>query len=255
MERFICENVFIPLRSAPSHKAEMVSQILFGEKYIITDRSGHWLKIEDLFTGYPGWVDEDHIRYSVDNAETAESRVLNRSLLCIRNDNTKMVLEAGCEIYNADAEKKVFTVGGNVYSTKKEFSSSFLKKSGNVAETAIQFINSPYIWGGRIPSGIDCSGLTCLVYKIHGTAIPHDSRQQSEIGTDIAFIDEAIPGDLVFFDDERGRISHVGMIISRGLVIHASGRVRIDSIDHQGIYRYNTKSYSHHLRRIKRILP
>ena len=93
-----------------------------------------------------------------------------------------------------------------------------------------------------------------LVYKIHGIAIARDSWKQAEEGKMIDFIDEAEPGDLVFFDNDRRRISHVGMIISRGLVIHASGRVRIDSIDHQGIFKQEIGGYSHKLRTIRRIL-
>jgi cell wall-associated NlpC family hydrolase len=123
-----------------------------------------------------------------------------------------------------------------------------------MTDTAMKFVNSPYIWGGRIPSGIDCSGFVQLVYKIHGVKIPRDSWQQAETGETVSFIEETVPGDLVLFDNERGRISHVGMILSRGLVIHASGRVRIDTIDHQGIYKNDIKGYSHRLRTIRRII-
>jgi cell wall-associated NlpC family hydrolase len=118
----------------------------------------------------------------------------------------------------------------------------------------MRFINSPYIWGGRIPSGMDCSGFTQLVCKIHGKPIPRNSWQQAETGENISSIDEAKPGDLVFFDNEQGRIIHVGMMISSGLVIHASGRVRIDQIDHHGIFKKEIGAYSHHLRSIRRII-
>jgi gamma-D-glutamyl-L-lysine dipeptidyl-peptidase len=253
MEVFICENVFVPLRFGPSHKSEMLSQILFGEKYSIIDQSGHWYKIETLFDHYTGWIDINHLQQSGDK-DGLTGHVLNRSLLCFKNDKTRLVLEAGCEIYDPDYENKVFSAGGNKYGTCSEFSYGYVTIRESIADTAMRFINSPYIWGGRIPSGIDCSGFVQLAYKIHGIAIPRDSRQQAEIGESINFIEEAIPGDLVFFDSERGRISHVGMIISKGLVIHASGRVRIDTIDHQGIYKNEIKDYSHKLRTIRRIL-
>jgi hypothetical protein len=231
----------------------MLSQVLFGEKYSIVDRSGSWLKIETFFDKYMGWIDMDHLQYSPVTGNSS-GHVLNRSLLCYKNDKTKMVLEAGCEVFNPDFRENVFFIGDNHYTTDREFSINFISTNDSLTDSAMKFMNSPYIWGGRIPSGIDCSGLSQLVYKIHGTPIPRDSWKQAETGKTIDFIDQAEPGDLVFFDNDRGKISHVGIILSRGLVIHASGRVRIDSIDHQGIFKPEIGGYSHHLRMIKRIV-
>jgi gamma-D-glutamyl-L-lysine dipeptidyl-peptidase len=253
MEIFICENVFVPLRSGPSHKSEMLSQVLFGEKYTIVDKTGKWLKIETLFDKYMGWIDVDHLQYSAAEGDSC-GHTINKSLLCYRSDNTKVVLEAGCEVYNPDFEDKTFFIGKNIYKAGPEFKNTYISTNEPVSDSALKFINSPYIWGGRIPSGIDCSGFCQLVYKIHGIAIPRDSSQQAEIGRNIEFIDESRAGDLVFFDNERGKISHVGMILSKGLVIHASGRVRIDTIDHQGIFKPELGGYSHKLRTIRRIL-
>lgn len=253
MEIFICENVFVPLRSAPSHKSEMLSQVLFGEKYTVVDKAGKWLKIETLFDKYMGWIDVNHLQYSAAEGDSC-GHTINRSLLCYRSDNTKVVLEAGCEVYNPDFEDKTFFIGKNIYKAGPEFKNTFISTNEPVSDSALKFINSPYIWGGRIPSGIDCSGFCQLVYKIYGIAIPRDSSQQAEIGTNIEFIDESRAGDLVFFDNERSKISHVGMILSKGLVIHASGRVRIDTIDHQGIFKPEINNYSHKLRTIRRIL-
>lgn len=253
MEKYICENVFVPLRAGPSHKSEMLSQILFGEKYVITDHAGNWMKIRTIFDQYEGWIDKNHLQQTIDT-EKESGHVLMRALTCFKNDKTRLVLEAGCETYYPDFENKRFAIGGNIYSTCSEFNFSFFKTKESITDTALMFINSPYIWGGRIPSGIDCSGLTQLVYKIHGIKIPRDSTHQAETGRNIDFIDETLAGDLVFFDNERGNISHVGMILSRGLVIHASGRVRIDSIDHQGIFKAEINGYSHRLRTIRRII-
>ena len=253
MEKFICENVFVPLRSGPSHKSEMLSQVLFGEKYSVVDRAGKWMKIETQFDKYLGWIDMDHLQHTPDEGSSC-GHVLNRSLLCYKNDLTKMVLEAGCEVFDPDFDDKLFVIGRNIYKTASEFSNNYISTNDSFQDSALKFINSPYIWGGRIPSGIDCSGFTQLVYKIQGKSIPRDSWQQAEAGRNIDFIDETEPGDLVFFDNERGKISHVGMIFAKGLVIHASGRVRIDSIDHQGIFKPEIGGYSHKLRTIRRIL-
>lgn len=254
MKNYICENVFVPLRSGPSHKSEMLSQVLFGEKYSVIDKAGTWIKLETVFDKYQGWIDVAHQQHSTVD-DIAGGHVLNKSLLCYKDDKSKLVLEAGCEIYNPDFEKKTFTTAGNkLYSAVSDFNINYITTNDSFSEIGMKFINSPYIWGGRIPSGIDCSGFTQLVYKVHGTAIPRDSWQQAEAGTGIDFIDQAIPGDLVFFDNDRGKITHVGMILSKGLVIHSSGRVRIDSIDHQGIFKAEINGYSHKLRTIRRIV-
>ncbi len=252
METFVCENVFVPLRSGPSHKAEMTSQVLFGEKYQIIDMSGHWYRIETLFDSYKGWIDINHLQHTR-SVSDKKGHVLTRSLLCHREDKTKLVLEAGCEIYDPDPENGVFYAGKDKFTAGHDLGSAISVLSESISDTAMKFINSPYIWGGRIPSGLDCSGFVQLVYKIRGLSLPRDSRQQAETGVAVTFLEETIPGDLVFLDDERGRIDHVGLILAKGLVIHASGRVRIDGIDHQGIFKNEIRAYSHKLRTIRRV--
>jgi len=231
----------------------MLSQVLFGEKYRIKDSVGHWIKIETLFDTFSGWIDANHLQHSPET-DNNEGKTINRSLLCYKSDRTRLVLEAGCDIFNPDFTGRTFTAGNNIYTAGADFGPELITLKESIADTAMRFINSPYIWGGRIPSGIDCSGFTQLVYKLHGIKIPRYSREQAEKGENVAFLEQTRPGDLVFFDNDRGAISHVGMIISDGLVIHSSGRVRIDTIDHHGIYKIETGKYSHHLRTIKRIL-
>ena len=253
MEKYICDNVFVPLRSAPRHKSEMLSQILFGEKFSVVDAIGSWIKIKAALDNETGWIDADHNYLTPDNGND-KGFVLNKPLVCFKKDKTPITLEAGCEIYNPDFSNGTFRLADNIFTVASEFNKDYVTTNESITETAVKFLNSPYMWGGRIPSGIDCSGFTQLIFKIHGIAITRNSRQQAKEGTPVDFINDAESGDLVFFDDELGNITHVGMILSSGLVIHASGLVRIDPIDHQGIYKKEINGYSHRLRTIRRIL-
>jgi len=230
----------------------MLSQILFGEKYSIVEKIGSWIKIKTEFDNYTGWIDANHNHLTPDKTND-KGFVLNKPLVCFKNDKTPILLEAGCEIYNPDFSNGSFTLAGNIY-TAKSLSEDYITVNETILETAVRYLNSPYLWGGRIATGIDCSGLTQLVYKIHGIAIARDSWEQAKEGKPVDFISDANTGDLVFFDNEQEKICHVGMILSHGLVIHASGRVRIDTIDQQGIFKKEINGYSHRLRMIRRVL-
>jgi len=123
-----------------------------------------------------------------------------------------------------------------------------------VSEIASLYLNAPYLWGGRSPLGIDCSGFTQVVFKAAGVRLPRDAYQQAEVGQTLGFVEEASEGDLAFFDNAEGKIIHVGIVLKDRFIIHASGKVRIDKLDHQGIFNRETGKYSHTLRVIKRIV-
>jgi hypothetical protein len=123
-----------------------------------------------------------------------------------------------------------------------------------ICDDAMLYLNAPYLWGGRTPFGIDCSGFVQMVYKLKRIKLLRNANQQATQGEVISLLDEAEPGDLVFFDDDEGKITHVGLLIDRTRLIHCSGKVRIDAIDHQGIYNHDIQQYTHRLRLIKRIL-
>jgi gamma-D-glutamyl-L-lysine dipeptidyl-peptidase len=121
------------------------------------------------------------------------------------------------------------------------------------------FMGAPYLWGGRTPSGVDCSGLIQMLYILMGIYLPRDASQQVLEGDAVELLDLCEPGDLAFFENEEGRIVHVGLILTRNddgdlRIAHASGRVRIDRLDHQGIFDQEAGSYSHKLRTIRRVL-
>ena len=121
-------------------------------------------------------------------------------------------------------------------------------------ETAFMYLNAPYLWGGKSPFGIDCSGFTQMVYKLNGYKLLRDASQQSKQGDALSFIEESEPGDLAFFDNDEGNIIHVGIIMEDNYIIHASGKVRIDRLDHLGIYNAEANRHTHKLRVIKKII-
>jgi cell wall-associated NlpC family hydrolase len=121
-------------------------------------------------------------------------------------------------------------------------------------QTAYMYMNTPYLWGGKTPFGIDCSGMVQMVYKLNGYNLLRDASQQATQGEALSFIEESEPGDLAFFDNEEGRIIHVGILLEDHHIIHAHGKVRIDRLDHLGIYNVDTQRHTHKLRVIKKII-
>jgi len=251
MDKLICANIFVPLRTGPSHKSEQGSQILFGEKYTVLDRSVNWIWIRNEFDGYEGWLDDDHHLYYESGQDDSSPGILASRTEFTDGHGHALVLEAGSEIYNFNRKENSFTIGKSTFIASDKV--ILCPVNETVSQTAIKFRNCPYLWGGRTSGGMDCSGLTQLVYKLHGYTLSRNSFKQAEIGETVSFLEEARAGDLLFFDNERGSITHVGLLLDKGYVIHCSGKVRIDRIDHQGIYVESSNRYTHRLRTIKRI--
>jgi hypothetical protein len=131
---------------------------------------------------------------------------------------------------------------------------SGVKPKTDLLTTAYMYLNAPYLWGGKTPFGIDCSGFTQMVYKLNGYKVLRDASQQSTQGEALSFIEESEPGDLAFFDNDEGKIIHVGIMMENNYIIHASGKVRIDRVDHLGIYNAELNKHTHRLRVIKKII-
>ena len=249
------------VRREPFERSEMVNQLLFGEFFTLIERYKGWLRVVDQHDNYEGWLDEklcvllndDQAQWlSIPEVESVATRLFTAK---IENVAYPIRLCPGSSLYFYNPTDGSFKIGETSYQTfSQPVDQPLSTKRETIVELSKNFINSPYLWGGRSPYGIDCSGLTQVLFKLVGVQIPRDASQQVNIGKTIDFISMAKPGDLVFFDDVEGAITHVGMIFSEGSIIHSSGYVKVDRIDHQGIFSTETKTYTHKLRVIKNLI-
>jgi len=252
----ICNLSIVPLRSEPSDASEMVSQVLFGESFEIIESSKKWSKIKLSFDSYEGYIDNKQF-LSISEKEytilAKENPVYAGELIdYIFDDNqTLSTLPLGARLPSFN--DKTFNINNQEYKYDGKVFKESLDKN-HIIQNAYLLLNVPYLWGGKSPFGIDCSGFTQLIYKICGHPLPRDAKDQAKVGEVLSFIEESEPGDLAFFDNEEGIITHVGIIMNDYNIIHAHGKVRIDKLDHSGIYNVDTQQHSHRLRVIKRIV-
>lgn len=258
MSYAICNLSMIPLRAEPSSRSEMVSQLLFGELFSIIGQEGSWLQVQCDFDAYTGWIDIKQCRPVSDAfAEIFKSTRSPFSYDLVQmvfNETKKIAIPIVLGSTLPTMKNQKFSIDEDEYSYEGEGYEVNNATRGMICKTALLYLNSPYCWGGRSPFGIDCSGLVQMVFRMNGYRMKRDASQQSSQGETVSFVSEAEPGDLVFFDNDDGSIIHTGIILPNHKVIHSSGRVRIDDLDHEGIFSAEQQKYTHRLRIIKSII-
>ena len=257
----IADLSIVPMRSEKSERSEMVSQILFGEVFEILEVDEKWVYVRMLHDRYEGWIDRKmylEVTEEFIGKYKAEVSVLATEVFNIvvkDGDYGNKLVVSGSVFPFFDATTKKMQIGGDTYTLVSKMKDGGIDSLRElIIGYALMYYNTPYLWGGRSPYGIDCSGLSQIVYRMAGIDLPRDASQQVTLGQNYSFLEEAMPGDLAFFGDETGAITHVGIIWEQNRIIHASGRVRVDKIDHQGIFNEDLKRYTHNLKVIKRIL-
>ncbi len=253
----ICRLGVVPVRASDSDKSELVTQLIFGDHYSIIDHSidGSWIKINIEFDQYEGWIDlKQHT-----NISEAYFEYLNKTEFKISTDITSTILYKKRLIqiligsvlpisrYELFEVNEQFAFNGDSKSMGERQGFEYLK------QIIKSYMNAPYLWGGKTPFGIDCSGLTQQVFKLCGYQLRRDAYQQYNQGIVVASLWDALPGDLAFFKKESDAISHVGILVENRYIIHASGYVRKDKLDENGIYNEELSTYTHNLVGIKRI--
>ncbi|MCX8525760.1 C40 family peptidase [Chryseobacterium formosus] len=238
MNKGICIVTVAPVRAENSDRAEIVTEILYGESADILEVNKNWTKIKMHYDGYEGWMDTKQIK------PVTEEYLANRKVTLITEDFSSVMTLDG---------KTLLSMGSEV-----EFPAVASRRSHDLREsialTAKEFLNIPYLWGGKSFFAVDCSGFVQLVYKIHNIKMPRDTYQQAEVGEALSFVEESQPGDLAYFENSEGKIIHVGIMLENQKIIHASGKVRIDTLDSSGIFNKELNKHTHKLRVIKSVL-
>ena len=245
----ICNLSIVPLRAEAQDSSELVSQVLYGELFKVLEIRKKWSRIRLEFDTYEGWVDNKQFQL-ISEKDFTRLKEISPSLssemvdFVTTSDFNLISICIGSNIEMAPFLDDKYE--GKIISSQQD--------KGHLIESALLFLNSPYLWGGKTPFGIDCSGFTQMVYKLNGYNLLRDASQQVTQGESLSFIEESEPGDLAFFDNEEGNINHVGIIMKDNYIIHAHGKVRIDRLDHSGIFNYETRGHTHKLRVIKRVI-
>ena len=257
------------MRSEAREQAEMCSQLLFGEIFEIIEKADNWYFIQNRSDNYRGWIDgKPATILSEEEFKTLEnsvSGIINKPLViagltrnCTKKPSPEhIILSGGSILYNYNVEEECAVIFGKTYHIPQNLiniNSKNCVTGADLLSTAYFYLNTPYLWGGKNALGIDCSGFVQVVFQIHGINLPRDCSQQVEMGNVVDFLQEAQAGDLAFFENNEGEISHVGILIDNTHIIHASGRVKIETIDTQGIISETDGNYTHRLRVIKRII-
>ncbi|HNU60313.1 MAG TPA: C40 family peptidase [Aquaticitalea sp.] len=245
----ICNLGVVPLKSEPSHTSELVSQVLYGEFFKILEQRKQWSRIRLAYDNYEGWIDNKQI---VEISE-ADYSALSKSIQRFSTDLIEYIQDSDQRLHAIVMGSSLNGVEIMGHTFEGHYTDA-VKPKADLLKTAFNYLNAPYMWGGKTPFGIDCSGFTQMVYKINGYNLLRDASQQAQQGTPLSFIEESEPGDLAFFDNEEGRIVHVGIIMENNYIIHSHGKVRIDRLDHSGIYNVDRKIHTHKLRVIKKII-
>ena len=243
----------VPMRNEAADQSEMVNQVIFGEHFKVLEIRKKWSKIRLSHDSYEGWIcnkqwieiEEDIYKQLDKEVATITTDILD---IITKTHHQPIVIGSILPSYKSGHA----LINNEMYQFDGLTTPGFIKKD-KLVENALMYLNAPYLWGGRSPLGIDCSGFTQMVYRLQGVDLPRDAYQQAEVGTTLSFVEESEPGDLAFFDDAEGKITHVGIILEDNHIIHASGKVRIDRIDQQGVFNTEIGNHTHKLRLIKSI--
>ncbi|MBX2877524.1 MAG: C40 family peptidase [Saprospiraceae bacterium] len=258
MTHGICPLSTVAIRNSASQKSEMISQLLYGELVEVLERKGRqWVKVRCAHDNLVGWVATNQLEWITPSE--FESYQDNFAFVldvfqALATGDAFLPLTLGARLPNFDGLR--FAIGEKTFNFPGQavFPKDLAQGPEIIQKIARKFLNAPYLWGGRSPFGVDGPGLIQVVFGIAGYPLPREASQQVEQGENVDFAEQAKPADLAFFENQKGRITHTGIVLPEGKIIHVHGKVRIDKLDHYGIFSKDKGGYTHRLRIIKRLI-
>lgn len=259
MQFGICPLSTVAIRNSASHKSEMISQLLFGEMVEVLEKKGRqWARVRCHEDNFVGWVATQQLNEitpsEFDTYQKQYAFVLDL-LYPAQKEDAFIPISLGARLPNFDGMR--FTIGSDTYSFSGQavFPEDITAQPQLILKIARRYLHAPMLWGGRSPFGLDSAGLLQVVFRLAGKQLPREAFQQVLLGDSVDFVEQAQVGDLAFFENQAGRISHAGILFPENQILHVYGKVRMDKLDHYGIYNAEQKRYTHRLRIVKRILP
>ncbi len=258
MTHGICPLSTVAIRNSASQKSEMISQLLYGELVEVLEKKGRqWVKVRCAHDNLVGWVATNQLEWitpSEFEAYQDNFAFVLDVFQALATGEAFLPLTIGARLPNFDGLH--FAIGEKTFNFPGQavFPRDLGQGSEIILKIARKFLNAPYLWGGRSPFGVDGPGLIQVVFGIAGYPLPREASQQVEKGENVDFAEQAKPGDLAFFENQKGRITHTGIVLPEGKIIHVHGKVRIDKLDHYGIFSKDKGGYTHRLRIIKRLI-
>ena len=250
----------VPIRAETTESSEQLTQLLFAETVDILDEKSRWIRIKNDADGQIGWVDFKMLTKLSDSewklvAKTNKSaRVVMPMAYAVSENNGQTIpLTAGtCLPDYKDGRFEILGVGFRIDPSMVTNATPEMTIE-QIQNTVRFFLNIPYLWGGKNALGMDCSGFTQIIHSLFGHKLLRNASEQATQGVPVESLKNAHAGDLVFFDHEDGKISHVGLLLDSERVVHCSGRVKVEKIDETGIYSIEQGgTYTHHLVGIRR---
>lgn len=259
MQFGICPLSTVAIRNSSSHKSEMISQLLFGEMVEVLEQKGRqWTRVRCQDDNFVGWVATqqlEEITPTEFEAYQSQYAFVLDLLHPAQKDDAFIPLTLGARLPGFDGMR--FSIGSNSYSFTGQavFPEDITAQPQLILKIARRYLHAPMLWGGRSPFGLDSAGLVQVVYRLAGKQLPREAFQQVLQGESVDFVEQAQAGDLAFFENQAGRITHAGILFPENQILHVYGQARMDRVDHYGIYNEGLKRYTHRLRIVKRVLP